>query len=43
MMGNASIFYREIVSKSYKKCFPHSQYKADFMIRVGLTVIIAKA
>ena len=38
MMGNASIFYREIVSKSYKKWFPHSQYMISLLLMRGIPI-----
>ena len=37
-MGNASRFYRENVSKSYKKWFPHSQYMISLLLIRGIPI-----
>jgi hypothetical protein len=38
MMGNASRFYREIVSKSSLKWFPHSQYMISLLLLRGIPI-----
>ena len=37
-MGNASRFYREIVSKSSLKWFPHSQYMISLLLIRGIPI-----
>ena len=38
MMGNASRYYIEIVSKSYKKLFPHSEYMISLLLIQGIPI-----